>query len=95
MRRNLSLFSACTVLLAWSGAVTAQDRPFGGDACTDDCAVHAASDRLAEKWQITDGSECLWAADSFHEECLADTEDPDRGADEDDDPVDEPIDEWT
>jgi hypothetical protein len=50
---------------------------------------------LAEKWQITDGSECLWAADSFHEECLADTEDPDRGADEDDDPVDEPIDEWT
>jgi hypothetical protein len=83
------------VLFAWSGPGNAQDRPLGVYKCTDDCPARAAGSKWAEKWQITDGSECLWAADSVHEGCLADTEDPDRGADEDDDPVDEPTDEWT
>jgi hypothetical protein len=88
MRRHLSLFAACTVLLAWSGPVNAQDRTFGGYDCMDD--GYAAGYRWTEKWQITDTSEYLWTSNSFHEGC---TEDPERGADEDDESVDEPIDE--
>jgi hypothetical protein len=92
MRNHRLLFAACTVLLAWSGPVNAQDRSFGGYECTDDCKAHAAGYRWAEKKQITESSECPLGSNSFHEGCLAYTEDPYRGADEDDDG--NSIDEW-
>jgi hypothetical protein len=96
MRRHL-LFFACTVLLAWSGPVNAEDRTFDGYDCQGDCAAPASRYRVAENGQSTDGWECLLASDSLHEGCLADAEDPDREADDDDDvtSIDAPIDEWT
>jgi hypothetical protein len=77
MRRHLWMFPACTLLLALSGPVNAQDQTRGGDDC---CAEQE--------------TECLWASTSFHEGCLADTEDPDRGVDEDGDTIDEPTADW-
>jgi hypothetical protein len=93
MRHHLSLFAACSVVLAWSGPAGAEDRTFGGYECTDECSGHAAGYRWAEKKEITEGSECpLGASYSFLAGCLAYTEDPNRGADQDDDG--NPIEEW-
>jgi hypothetical protein len=84
MRNHLLPFAACTVLLAWSGPVNA-DRTFGGFDCAIDCSGHARGYRWAERIEITEGSECpLGNSRAFFEGCLAYTEDPDRGADEDD-----------
>jgi len=92
MRNQISLFAACTLLQAWSGAVDAQDRAFSGYYCSEGCSSHANGYRWAEQKQITDSSECplgdpnaLDDSISFHEGCLAYSEDPGRGADEDDD----------
>jgi hypothetical protein len=81
MRRHLWMFPACTLLLAWSGPVNAQDQTLGGDDCGYNCAGQEP--------------ECLWAStSSFHEGCLAGTEDPDGGVDEDDNSMDEPTADW-
>jgi hypothetical protein len=94
MHNHLSLVAICAVLLAWSGPAGAQDRTFGGYDCPDDCSGHAAGYRWAETKQIAEGSECpLGDSYSFHEGCLAYTEDPDRGSEIDDDG--NPIEEWT
>ena len=86
MSSRLSLFLACGFLLSWSGPIHALDRTFGGYDCTDDCSGHAAGYRWAERKQVTDSSACpLGGSNSFHEGCLAYTEDRYRGADEDDD----------
>jgi hypothetical protein len=93
MRYHLSLFAACAIVLAWSGPASAHDRTFGGYECSDDCAGHAAGYRWAEKKQITESSECpLGDSYSFLEGCLAYTENPDRGAEQDDEG--NPIEEW-
>ena len=68
------------LLLAWSGPVNAQGQTLAGDDCAYDCAEQEA--------------ECLWAFTSFHEGCLADTDDPDRGVEEDDASSDEPTADW-
>jgi hypothetical protein len=98
MRICRLLFAVCAVLLVWSGPVNAQERTFGGYDCTDDCLGHAIGYRWAEAKQFTDSSECpAGNSSSFHEGCLAYTEDPDRGADEDDDgnPIDgSAVEEW-
>lgn len=62
-------------------------REFGGYECTDDCSGHSAGYRWAEAHNITNESNCPLNgnATSFYEGCLAYVEDPDRGADEDDD----------
>jgi hypothetical protein len=70
----------------------ASAREFGGYECTVDCSGHAAGYRWAEAHNITDESDCPLSGNrtSFYEGCLAYVEDPDRGADEDDDgdPID-------
>jgi hypothetical protein len=64
---------------------------FGGDECTDDCSGHKAGYEWAEKRNITDPSTCESIlsrspnSTSFSEGCKTFTEDPSRGADEDDD----------
>lgn len=81
--------SAIALLFLFSAAspTIASDRQFGGYDCTQDCSGHAAGYRWAERKGITDASECplRGGATSFYEGCLAYTEDPARGADEDDD----------
>jgi len=92
MRDYLLLFSACTVLVGF-GPVNAQDRSFGDHECTDDCADHAAGYQWAEKYQITESSECpLDNSESFREGCLAYMKDRYRKSDQDDDgkPIDAP-----
>ena len=65
---------------------------FGGYECTDDCSGHAAGYRWAEAHNITNESNCPLNSNrqSFYEGCLVYVEDPDRGADEDDEgnPID-------
>lgn len=79
---------------AWSVPRVAegQDRQFGGYDCMDDCTGHAAGYRWAETRRVRSPGGCpVNAGTSFYEGCLSYTEDPLRGADEDDDG--EPIDE--
>jgi hypothetical protein len=75
------------IALAALLGTAAQAREFGGYDCSDDCSGHAAGYRWAEAHSITDESECphRGGASSFYEGCLVYVEDPNRGADEDDD----------
>ena len=66
-------------------------RTFGDNECTDDCSGHKAGYEWAEARGITDLSTCESILSrspnrtSFYEGCVTYTEDPSRGADEDDD----------
>jgi hypothetical protein len=66
-------------------------RTFGENECTDDCSGHKAGYEWAEVRGITDLSTCESILSrspnrtSFYEGCVTYTEDPSRGADEDDD----------
>jgi hypothetical protein len=80
---------AIVVLLSMVNS--AEAREFGGYECTDDCSGHAAGYRWAEEHDITDQVDCPSGnSNSFHEGCLVYVDDPNRGADEDDDgdPID-------
>ena len=72
-------------------AVSADAREFGGYECTIDCSGHKAGYEWAEAEGVTDQSQCLIILrlnprkTSFYEGCLVYVDDPDRGADEDDD----------
>jgi hypothetical protein len=68
-------------------ASEARAREFGGYDCSDNCSGHAAGYRWAEEHSITAETDCplRGGALSFYEGCLVYVEDPDRGADEDDD----------
>jgi len=65
----------------------ARAREFGGYECSNDCSGHAAGYRWAEAHGITAESDCplRGGAISFYEGCLVYVDDPDRGAEEDDD----------
>ena len=64
----------------------ASARTFGGYECTDDCVGHAAGYRWADANEITDADDCPEnRSDEFYEGCLAYVDDPDRGAEWDDD----------
>jgi hypothetical protein len=79
----VTAFALATLLS--SGQVHA--REFGGHDCSDDCSGHAEGYRWAEAHSITDDSDCplRGGATSFYEGCLVYVEDPNRGADQDDD----------
>lgn len=83
--RNIRITLVLALVTIATGAA-GQDRHFGGYECTDDCSGHAAGYRWAEENSITDPSRCPLRGNrvSFYEGCLAYTEDPSRGADEDD-----------
>ena len=76
MRRS-GIIIALALLVPATGATA---REFGGY----DCSGHAAGYRWAEARSITD-CPLRGRALSFYEGCLVYVEDPDRGADEDDD----------
>jgi hypothetical protein len=80
------IIALCAVLCCCASS-GAHAREFGGYDCTDDCSGRAAGYRWAEAHGVTSDSDCplRGGAISFYEGCLVYVEDPDRGADEDDD----------
>lgn len=85
--RRLAIFIGFAVLVV-SG--TAEARTFGGRFCPGgDCSGYAAGYRWAEAHDIGDAASCSSRGGvAFYQGCLVYIEDPDRGADEDDDGVD-------
>jgi hypothetical protein len=87
---------AFIVMIGFIAAANAQDqdRTFGGYSCTDECEGHSAGFKWAQSKDIDDASHRPYGnSQSFHEGCLAYTEDPDHDPDEDDDgnPVGVPV----
>jgi hypothetical protein len=82
MRRAGILFSVALLI----AASDAHAREFGGYECSDNCSGHAAGYRWAEVHSIRSESDCplRGGAVSFYEGCLVYVDDPDRGAEEDD-----------
>jgi hypothetical protein len=81
-----SLFFALMVTSVPPYEVHAQDQTFGGFTCTVDCSGHAAGYRWAEEKGIQDESDCPQGnSQSFHEGCVAYTQDGARDPNEDDD----------
>jgi hypothetical protein len=74
-------------LLAFSMPGRAQDRTYGDFDCTVDCSGHAAGYKWADKKDIQDEVDCPDGnSQSFHEGCVAYTQDNARvDPDEDDD----------
>ena len=74
------------VALIWPLQALSQGvRTFGGYYCTIDCSGHRAGYLWAEDQDIQDEFQCPQGrSNSFYEGCLAYTEDPSRGADDDD-----------
>jgi hypothetical protein len=84
----MHLYATVLAIIAVSlvDPANAQDRTFGGFDCTVDCSGHAAGYNWAERHSIDDETDCPNGNSlSFHQGCVAFTQDPTRGADEDDD----------
>jgi hypothetical protein len=82
------------LVVAFVHPAAAQDRTFGGYDCTDECQGHSAGYKWADKHDVDDPARCPYGnSRSFHEGCIAYTEDPSRDPDEDDDgdPVGVPV----
>lgn len=76
----------CVLALGCCAPNSASARTFGGYDCTDGCVGHAAGYRWAEEHGIEITDQCPEnRSDAFYEGCLAYVDDPDRGADLDDD----------
>ena len=88
-RRSCSaIFVACVLALGCCAVGPASARTFGGYDCTDNCVGHAAGYRWAEERGIENIDECpVNSSDAFYEGCLTYVDDPERGADLDDDGV--------
>ena len=87
MSKTIKAFNVVLALWLLVTVTDANASEFGGYECTDDCSGHAAGYRWAEAHHITNERNCPLNgnATSFYEGCLVFTEDPYRGADEDDD----------
>jgi hypothetical protein len=84
--RNTIGPAICVLVLGCCTSGPASARTFGGYECTDDCVGHAAGCRWAEEREIENTDHCPEnRSEAFHEGCLAFVDDPERGADLDDD----------
>jgi hypothetical protein len=84
--RSAIVLMTSVLVLGCCAPDQASARTFGGFECTDDCVGHAAGYRWAEMNAIADTDDCPEKlSDEFYEGCLAYVDDPDRGADFDDD----------
>jgi hypothetical protein len=84
--RRTTGFAICVRALGCCAAGEASARTFGGYECTDECEGHAAGYRWAEAREIEHTDECpVNLSDAFYEGCLTYVDDPERGADVDDD----------
>ena len=80
------VLSTCVLTISCFATDQTPARTFGGYECTDDCVGHAAGFRWAEENEITEADECPEkSSKAFYEGCLAYVDDPERGADRDDD----------
>jgi len=78
--------NVCVLVVSFSALGQASTRTFGGYDCTDDCVGHAAGYRWAEERGIENIDECPEnRSEAFYEGCLTYVDDPERGADFDDD----------
>jgi hypothetical protein len=91
----LAIFSSFAI----TSPAVAQDRTFGDFDCTVDCSGHAAGYKWADKHSIDDEGDCPQGnSQSFHEGCVAYTQDNAHDPDADDngnmvgEPVRPPID---
>jgi hypothetical protein len=86
MRTYMVLF-VVVLSLAMGATARAQGRTYGGFECTDDCSGHAAGYKWANEHNIEDEANCPESnSQSFHEGCIAYTQEPNRAdPDEDDD----------
>jgi hypothetical protein len=76
----------CAFALGCCAPGQASARTFGGYDCTDDCVGHAAGYRWAEERGIENIDDCPDnRSEAFYEGCLTYVDDPERGADFDDD----------
>jgi hypothetical protein len=84
--RNQALMLSIVSLIALGNSTSAQKRTYGGYQCTDDCSGHAAGYEWAKEHEIDDEAKCPEGnSQSFHEGCLAYTQDPDRADPHEDD----------
>ena len=85
--RKFAIAMLCSSLVGCIAASEATAREFGGYDCSEDCSGHAAGYRWAEAHSISSETSCPLRGNavSFYEGCLVYVEDPDRGADQDDD----------
>jgi hypothetical protein len=80
----IALAILCSI--GFAQTARAQDRTFGGFDCTVDCSGHSAGYKWAEKKGIDDETDCPDGnSQSFHEGCVAYTQDNARDPDADDD----------
>jgi hypothetical protein len=81
-----TLFLAVILISAPAYEAEAQAQTFGGFTCTIDCSGHSAGYKWAEKKGLQDEADCPQGnSQSFHEGCVAYTQDNARDPDEDDD----------
>ena len=77
---------ASVIVFGFCAASPASTRTFGGYDCTDDCVSHAAGYLWAEEREIENIDHCPEnRSEAFYEGCLTYVDDPERGADFDDD----------
>src|SRR5580704_8919206 len=83
--RAYSVVLAILATIAFAHSASAQDRTFGGFDCTDDCSGHSAGYKWADQHNIDDEADCPDGnSQSFHEGCIAYTQDSNKDPDEDD-----------
>jgi len=77
---------ASVIVFGFCASSPASARTFGGYDCTDDCVSHAAGYLWAEEREIENIDHCPEnRSEAFYEGCLTYVDDPERGADFDDD----------
>jgi hypothetical protein len=84
--RSASVLAICVLLFDFYAVGPVSARTFGGYDCTNDCVGHAAGYRWAEERGIEYIDE--WPenrSEAFYEGCITYVDDPERGADVDDD----------
>jgi|SRR5215471_6171870 len=83
---NPIVFVTSVVAFVCCSAGQASARTFGGYDCTDDCVSHAAGYLWAEEREVESIDGCPEnRSEAFYEGCLTYVDDPERGADFDDD----------
>jgi len=84
--RNSLVLAVCVLPLGFCESSHASTRTFDGYDCTDECVSHAAGYRRAEEREIQNINDCPKnRSEAFYEGCLTYVDDPERGADFDDD----------
>ena len=84
--RKPLVLAVCALLFGLCAPSSVLARTFGGYDCTDDCVSHAAGYLWAEEHEIESIDDCPKnRSEAFFEGCLTYVDDPERGADFDDD----------